>query len=230
MQEGQEDASPRAELEAADAPPAAPYDAVRGNAQYQFEPEGFVRPERAPSDPWFDGPFWQLLFDVLGFILRIVFWGGLALLTAFLIYQTYRLAQRHVADRNRSRDDAGPIPAYAPAPVAVRTLLEDADALAAKGLYAEAVRLLLRRSVEDVEGRYPGTIRDSLTSREIAVLPVLAPAPREAFSGIASLVERAHFAGRTLSRDDWETARARYAVLGEEKRAGGAGRLRVQAA
>ena len=230
MQEGQGHASPRAEPGAADADPAATYDAVRENPQYQFEAEGFVRPERTPSDPWFDGPFWQFLFDVLGFVLRIVFWGGLALLAAFLVYQAYRLARRHVADRNRSRDDAGPAPAYAPAPVAVRTLLGDADALAAKGRFAEAVRLLLRRSVEDVERRYPGTIRDSLTSREIARLPILAPAPREAFSGIASLVERAHFAGRALSRDDWEAARARYAVLGEEKRAGGAARLRAQGA
>lgn len=191
---------------------ATPYEAVRADARYQFEVEAPPPPEPLRErEPWFDGPFWDGLGEILAVLLRVLFWGALAALAAFVLYQVARYARSRWRDRNRDETDA-PAP-YAPAPAAVRTLLDDAARLAAEGRYGDAVRLLLRRSVEDVERRHPGAIRDSMTSREIAGLSVLTALTREAFSGLAALVEAAHFAGRTLSERDWDEARGLYERL-----------------
>ena len=205
MQEGQGEAP--AELGGG----ATPYEAVRGDARYQFEPEGL--PVREPAPPRQPNPFWEFIGDVLGAVLPVIFWGGLAAFVLFALYHAVRFAQGRWADR--TREDVAEPAAYAPAPAAVRTLLDDAARLAAEGRYGDAVRLLLRRSIEDVERRHPGAVRDSMTSREIARLGVLTALTREAFGGLAALVEAAHFAGRRLGEADWEAARGLYERLGQ---------------
>lgn len=206
---------------------ATPYEAVRGDERYQFEAEGLPPPEPVRRDDasLFDGPFWEAIGAFLRFVLPILFWGALALFVVFLAYQLARYAHDRLSDRERDEPDEAP--AYAPAPAVVRTLLDDAAKLAAEGRYGDAVRLLLRRSVEDVDRRHPGTIRDSMTSREIAGLGVLTALAREAFARIAALVEAAHFAGRPLSARDWEEARAMYERLAEARPKSGRGSVRA---
>ena len=91
-----------------------------------------------------------------------------------------------------------------------RALLQEAEALAADGRYAEAARLLLHRSLEDVERRRPGLVRPALTAREIAVADALPPAAREALAPIVRIVERGLFAGREVTGALWEEARDSY--------------------
>jgi hypothetical protein len=91
-----------------------------------------------------------------------------------------------------------------------RTLLGQADALAAAGRYSEAAHLLLYRSIEDVDERRPDLIRKSLTSRDIAALPAIPARPRGAFARIAMLVERGIFARRELAEPDWRECRTAY--------------------
>ena len=99
-----------------------------------------------------------------------------------------------------------------------RSLLGQADALAAAGRYSEAAHLLLYRSVEDIDERRPDLIRKSLTSRDIIDLLCSpsdnrAPVPAKAgsaFARIAMLVERGIFARRELAEPDWRTCRAAY--------------------
>ena len=91
-----------------------------------------------------------------------------------------------------------------------RTLLGQADALAAAGRYSEAAHLLLYRSIEDVDERRPDLIRKSLTSRDIAALPAIPAKPRGAFARIAMLVERGIFARRELAEPDWRECRTAY--------------------
>jgi len=90
-------------------------------------------------------------------------------------------------------------------------LLEDADRLAAQGLFAEATHLLLKRSVNHIAEARPDWLGPSITSREIAALPMLPERARSAFGAIATRVERSLFALRDLDRDDWTAARAAYA-------------------
>jgi hypothetical protein len=98
-------------------------------------------------------------------------------------------------------------PDFAPA----RAWLDEADALAARGLYAEAVHHLLFRSVEDIQRRRPRVVRPSLTSRELSAAPGIPTVARELFARIAGYVEHSLFGGRAVGADDWMQARAAYA-------------------
>jgi hypothetical protein len=96
---------------------------------------------------------------------------------------------------------------------AALALLEDADALAAKGLYDEAVHLLLRRSVHHIAIARPDWLSPSSTAREIALIPGLPAAARQAFALIAREVERSLYALRALAAEDWRRAREAYAAF-----------------
>lgn len=101
----------------------------------------------------------------------------------------------------------GWVPDAAPA----RALLAEADALAAQDRFAEAVHLLLIRSVEEIQRRRPQLVRPALTSRDLAAIRGLPGTPRMLFAGIARVVERSLFGGRPVGADDWQQCRAAYA-------------------
>ena len=81
---------------------------------------------------------------------QILLWGALAILVLFLLYWIATGLQRLAAQARgeAAAAEAGWRPEAAPALI----LLGEADALAAEGLYGEAARLILHRSIE----RYPG--------------------------------------------------------------------------
>jgi hypothetical protein len=96
---------------------------------------------------------------------------------------------------------------------AARALLSEADALAAEGRFAEAVHLLLYRSVEDIEGRRPGLVKPAMTSRDLAEARDLPGVARDAFSRIARAVEISLFGGRSIDAGAWQQCRSAYAEL-----------------
>lgn len=98
-----------------------------------------------------------------------------------------------------------------------RSLLTDADALAAKGDYAGAAHLLLMRSVEDFATKRPQYMRPSLTSRDISGSEGLPERARAAFGHIARVVEASFFGGRGVDKPAWDECRdayERYALRG----------------
>ena len=100
---------------------------------------------------------------------------------------------------------------WRPEAAPVRSWLEEADVLAAKGRFAEAIHHLLLRSIEDISRRRPRLVRPALTSRELSISDGIPFAARELFAAIASQVERSLFGGRDVGRADWDRARAAYA-------------------
>lgn len=92
-----------------------------------------------------------------------------------------------------------------------RAWLEEADALAAEGRYAEALHCLLLRSVDDMAKRRPRLVRPALTARELAGSPLLPERARGLFSRLASGVERSLFGRRPVDAPEWQDARAAYA-------------------
>jgi len=91
-----------------------------------------------------------------------------------------------------------------------RQLLSEADTLAGQGRFAEAVHLLLLRSIEDIELHRPRLLRRAQTSREIAGLNEVPEAARPAFRGIARAVERSRFAGDAVDAAEFARCRKDY--------------------
>lgn len=143
-------------------------------------------------------------------------WIGIALILLFLLYHFVPAFARWVDNlrfgRKRGDADADDPVGQAEAGAA-RALLAEADALAAEGRFAEAVHLLLYRSVEDIEGRRPGLVKPAMTSRDLADAHDLPSVARGAFSRIARAVEISLFGGRSIDAGAWEQCRAAYAEL-----------------
>ncbi|HEX4737531.1 MAG TPA: DUF4129 domain-containing protein [Allosphingosinicella sp.] len=148
---------------------------------------------------------------------RILLWTVLviaALALIFMVVERIRLGRWRLPWRRRATGvDAGAEEEaqWAPEAAPARSWLQEADALAARGLYAEAVHHLLFRSVEDIARRRPRVVRPALTSRELAAAEAIPAAARDLFARIARLVERSLFGGRPVAEPDWSAARAAYA-------------------
>ncbi|KRA65161.1 hypothetical protein ASD79_19220 [Caulobacter sp. Root655] len=185
---------------------ARAHEALLRNKTLQFEPTVQTPPHV---------PDWLLAIGkVLGAAapyLVYVFWGFLILGAAVILYF---LAREVIATRWPSmRPGKGPALGaedWRPSVAKARTLLEDADRLAAAGRFAEAVHLILFRSIEDIEGKRPDLIRPALTSRDIAGLEGVPQTVRRTFSQIARVVERSFFGGRAVGAEEFAACRQAY--------------------
>ncbi|MDR3508132.1 MAG: hypothetical protein P4L64_09575 [Caulobacteraceae bacterium] len=171
--------------------------------------------EKPPEPPDWAKAFGRWLGHVIEACapaMKFVFWGGLALILAAVLYFVLREVVG-VRLGGKRKVKARPVDLDAdwrPAAARARTLLEDADRLAAEGRFEEAVHLLLFRSIEDIDARWPRLIQPALTSRDIAVHATLPPAARETFSAIARTVEASYFGGRAVGSADFAACRAAY--------------------
>jgi hypothetical protein len=145
---------------------------------------------------------------------RIILWSvlvvaGLALawaITNRLRFGEWRLKLPRLAPATVIAPEEDWAPEEAPA----RSWLQEADALALEGRYAEAVHHLLFRSIEDIATRRPMLVRPALTSREIGASAGIPSRARDLFAAIARLVERSLFGGRPVGEKDWLKARGAY--------------------
>lgn len=149
---------------------------------------------------------------------RVFLWSviaGLLLFVVWMIVVRLRSGEWRVPlAKRRARQVAVadlPEEEWTPDAAPAREWLAEADALAAQGLYAEAVRHLLFRSVEDIKAKRPQIVRPSLTSRELASAAGIPATARMLFARIAAQVERSLFGGRSVGAEDWTTARTAYA-------------------
>jgi len=175
----------------------------------QFDRVGF-EPPATPS--WLRGVVNAIaeFLHAIAPLLKWVFWIGLALLVALILYAIIREILRLRAPP--ARPDVKPLEGtgWRPDAQAARDLLAEADALAGRGLFAEAAHLLLLRSVQDIEKRQPRAVRVSLTTREIASIKALPEAARPAFTLIGSVVERSLFGGAPVGAPDFADCRQAY--------------------
>jgi hypothetical protein len=175
----------------------------------QFDLPHFV----APKPPAWLGALFRLL-EAMGPVLTILFWVVLAAIVLVLLYAILRWFQGASLAwpwrRSRSAATAEP---WQPEAAPARALLAEADALAAGADYDAAARLLLQRSIEEIDRNRPQVVRPALTSRDLAAQPALPPGPRSAFARIAMAVERSLFGRRRLAEPDWRDCRAAYEVF-----------------
>lgn len=178
--------------------------------QFDFPPVQIREPPQPKGAGW-DLSFFKPLADLLG----VAFWIGLAVVVLLLLWVLVGegLAARWGWTSRRKTVKAQVQVEYRPDQAKALALLEDADALAAKGRYDEAAHLLLLRGVEDIRGRRPNLVKPALTSRDIAALPELPEAARPAFMTIAQVVERSLFGGHSVDRAGWVQCRDAYEAL-----------------
>ena len=184
---------------------AAAWDRLRGDEAIQFAQVKVPPP--APPPDWLTklmhalarfGETLGLAWPIFRIVLIIVAIAGAALFVWPLVAPL--LDRRPPAEAE-----------WAPDRAAALALLEDADRLAADGRFDEATRLLLQRSVGQIDAARPGMLHPASTAREIAMAPALPERARTAFAMIATRVERSLFALRGLELADWQAARAAYA-------------------
>ena len=188
------------------------HNALLSDSSIQFDLP--MRPPPPPPPPREPPPGWlQWLADFFSAdhpILRWLLWGLAALFAAWILWLLARRLMGADWPWRRGAGEGEADESWRPEAAQARTLLGQADALAAAGRYSEAAHLLLFRSIEDVDERRPDVIRKSLTARDIAGLPALPDRPRGAFVRIALAVERAFFARRDLGESEWKACRAAY--------------------
>jgi HAMP domain-containing protein len=200
---------------------ARDWQALRADGGIQYGPLPPPEPPRSPAVPEWLRDFARWLGDLLHGILSPVgeFLGvswpvmrtlGIALAVLAVLMMLWFWVIRPLLDARRARQ-ADEAAEWTPDRAAATALLEDADRLAAEGRFGEAAHLLLQRSVHHIAEARPEWLEPASTAREIAVLPMLPDAARQAFSAISVRVERSLFALRALDAADWQAARAAYA-------------------
>ncbi|SEH15430.1 protein of unknown function [Sphingopyxis sp. YR583] len=175
-------------------------------------------PPPPPTPDWL-----KSLFDAIGSFFqwsapaaKPLMWIAVAVLVLFLLYHFVPAFARWVDNlpfRRKAVDGDTEEGIGLAEAGAARALLAEADALAAEGRFAEAVHLLLYRSVEDIENRRPGLVKPAMTSRDLAEAHDLPTAARDAFSHIARAVEISLFGGRSIDAGAWTQCRGAYAEL-----------------
>jgi hypothetical protein len=202
--------------------------ALRGDGAVQFDLTPMRPPPHAPDWLRTLGHWVADVFRPIGRALswiislmpqapyaRLLLWTVLvagALALVWLLLQRFRSGEWRLPGWSRPgesglQDEDEWLPEAAP----VRAWLEEADALAASGQFAEAVHHLLRRSIDDITWRRPQLVRPALTSRDIAAAEGIPARARTLFKPIVAVVERSLFGGRPVSAAEWSATRAAYA-------------------
>lgn len=164
-----------------------------------------------PKPPQWLEPVADILKVVAPYMIYI-FWGAVILGAAIILALIF-VEMSGVAWRLPWQRDAQPQQeqeAWRPDAAVAQILLSEADELAERGRYDEAVHLLLRRSVADIATRLPDFLRPSLTARDIANSRSLPDQPRGAFDKMARIVEATFFARQPVGASEWREARSAY--------------------
>lgn len=174
-----------------------------------------------PPPPETHLPHWLLVIlraigQFIGWIGQGLGWffvAGLAIalliVLAFIVREFINARWPNLLKKKPGKPKVAPVD-WRPTEATARALLDEADKLASAGRYAEAARLLLHRSIEEIEGRRPRLVRPALTSREIGGLQDIPEAARTTFAAIAAVVERSFFGGREVDAAGFAECRSTY--------------------
>jgi hypothetical protein len=191
----------------------AAHDQLSHDATLQFTFNKLAKPPVTHLPHWLEAVL-KAIGQVLVFIAPFLGWifiGGLVLaLLIVLFFLGREFVMTRWPEMFKRKAALAKAEEWRPAPAVARALLDEADRLAAAGRYAEAVRLILHRSIEDIEGRRPRLVKPAFTAREIGGLADIPDAARGTFGAIAGLVEHSFFAGRSLDAEGFAACRRAY--------------------
>jgi hypothetical protein len=165
----------------------------------------------------------------LSTLMSIVMWGMVIVVAvlgaAWLAAELSSYGGDAALPQDRERDAR-----IAAAAAIIERPLEDADELARRGQFAEAIHTLLLRTVRELARSAAVQVVPSSTSREIlARVPLVADA-RSALADLITAVEITHFGEQPANADDYERCRRQFHVFAAAFRDAGQVRLRAVAA
>ena len=201
---------------------AAAWGKIHADPAIQYAPVQVTVPEVKTPD-WLLAleKFFRAIFEPIGrargLSWPVLQWVLIGLLVLFVLYAVWRFSEPLRLGWQRKQAAVAAPDDWAPDQAEALALLEDADALAREGRFDEATHLLLRRSVQQIAAARPDWIGRASTAREIGAIGALPDRARQTFAQISALVERSLFALRALGADDWQAARAAYALFALER-------------
>jgi hypothetical protein len=165
-------------------------------------------PVPAPrASSWLD---W-LKFDISADTGRILLWGAVILGVAVTIWS---LRDSLPAFSRSRRIKAGELPSGLSDPSArMEEAQLEADDLARRGQYGEAMHVLLLKSLAEIRLRLGTSFAVSLTSREILRKVSLPQSGSGALGAIVQSVEQTYFGGRPAGREDYLGCRQEFETL-----------------
>ena len=185
----------------------AAHQAILRDPSLQFEFEALPPPPELPD--WLRA-FFEFLADLQP-VFEVLFWIGVAALAALILFFIGREILRYHRSKVQKPQEGGTaLPDWRPPVARARALLNDADRLAAEGRFAEAIHLLLYRSLDDIDDKRPHTLKPALTSRDILNLNALPEAARHALGRLVETVEWSFFGGREVDAKDFSECRRAY--------------------
>ncbi|MCL2683938.1 MAG: hypothetical protein FWE55_01720 [Synergistaceae bacterium] len=190
------------------------FEAARRSLKLQTEmPANVTRPR---EENW---RLFDFSFNNLAGASRVILVISIITIIAVIIYNfndniwSRSRARRLNFERNEKPPDTG---------VAIRmeAASAEADDLAGAGSFAEAIHVLLLRSVSEMRLRLNSPIAESLTSREILRNTDLSPEMRGAFATIVGSVEISYFGSHRPGEDEYAECRRNFDALTELLRRG----------
>ncbi|MBP6633175.1 MAG: DUF4129 domain-containing protein [Kofleriaceae bacterium] len=161
-------------------------------------------------------PSTGVLGTLLGYLMWAVVLVGAGVLVVWLVGELSRPGD---AEAQAEADAAGDERAARAA--LVERPLGDADQLAARGAFAEAIHTLLLRTLHELAASAAVRVGRAHTSREILARVPLRADAQGALAGLIATVELTHFGDDPASEADWARCREQYQRFAAAFRAGG---------
>ncbi|HEX4450258.1 MAG TPA: DUF4129 domain-containing protein [Kofleriaceae bacterium] len=151
-------------------------------------------------------------------LLSYILWGGIVFAVALLLFWMATELLKYGGDEAAiAQGEAAPA---APDLAVIERPLGDAEELAHRGEYREAIHTLLLRTLQELARTASVRVAPAMTSREIlGRVPLLADA-RDALAGLITAVELTHFGDDDASEADYVRCRAQFQVFAAAFRGG----------
>jgi hypothetical protein len=147
----------------------------------------------------------------MGGMFAIIMWGVIIVGVVLLIVWIGAELMKYGGDDSAIAQDAA-VPA-APDLAVIDRPLGDAEELARRGEFREAIHTLLLRTLEELARTASVRVAPAMTSREIlGRVPLLADS-RDALAGLITAVELTHFGGDEATEHDYVRCRAQFQVF-----------------
>jgi hypothetical protein len=159
--------------------------------------------------------------DGVSDVMTMFMWGLLAVAAGLLIFwfvSEFGKGDPDVAGPAAEEDKDAAVKAATAA--IIDRPLSDADELATRGMYAEAIHTLLLKTLHELARHASVRIERSHTSREILRRVQLAPDPRDALGVLITYVELTHFGDEPAGAEDYQRCREQFHVFANAFRAG----------